>query len=127
MVKWDSNAPLELLKEMPAQLSKDNLQKIQLVIDKDKYICSSELQRDLCGEYAPFCEFCDKNITYPCAVAYVKMKQIDGMNIEIAAENAENEVQPEADSCETAAEEEVVEVQPKKRIRIAIAKKRVNN
>lgn len=32
---WDSNALLQLLKSMPKKLSKENLEKIQMLIDAD--------------------------------------------------------------------------------------------
>ncbi len=88
---WDSEAPLKLLKTMPAQLNKENLRVIQEIIDVDKYKNSMRLKRDLCGEYAPFCENCNKNAIYPCAVAYVKMKQAEGMEIEIAVSDCEDD------------------------------------
>lgn len=106
---WDSEAPLNLLKSMPAQLNKENLRNIQEIIDVDKYKNSMELKRDLCGEYAPFCEYCDKTVQYPCAVAYVRMKQAEGMQIEIAV---------------TDSEEEPAEAEKPKRIRIAVAKRK---
>lgn len=112
---WDENAPLELLKEMPKVLTVENLCVIQEVIDKDKYINSFERQQDLCGQYAPFCAICDKTVKYPCAVAYVKMMQAQGMEVEI-----------EDIPCVTE-EENKEELPPKnsKKIRIAIARKKV--
>ncbi len=86
---WNSQAPLELLKEMPAQLNRANLERIQQMIDVDKYRNSFELHKDLCGEYAPFCNVCDKDVVCPCAVAYVKMLQAEGLNIEIAIADTE--------------------------------------
>lgn len=83
---WNSDAPMELLSDMPHQLNQANLERIQEVIDVDKYRNSFDLGRDLCGEYAPFCNgFCDKSLACPCAVAFVKMKQAEGMEVEIAA------------------------------------------
>lgn len=102
---WNENKPLELLKDMPSVLDEDNLAKIQLVIDEDKYVNSWEEGRDLCGEYAPFCEGCDKSLSNPCAVSYVKMKMREGMKVEIAAEKP---------VCEC------------KKIRIAVARRRVS-
>lgn len=112
---WDENAPLELLKEMPQVLTVENLSRIQEVIDKDKYINSFERQQDLCGQYAPFCEICDKSIMYPCAVAYVKMMQAKGMEVEFE------------EIPYVATGENVEELPPKttNKIRIAIARKRV--
>jgi len=110
---WNSEAPLKLLSEMPAQLNIENLQQIQQLIDVNKYENSEELGRDLCGGYAPFCELCDKHVKYPCAVAYVKMKQAEGMELEIAATDEELSVEEE-NTAET----------PKKYIRIAIARRK---
>lgn len=118
---WNSEAPLKLLMSLPAQLDIESLKNIQQVIDDDKYLNSESRKRDLCGEYAPFCKNCDKGILkYPCAVAYVKMKQAEGVQVEIAATEEELAVE----------EEPVVEEQPaeygtnKKYIRIATAKYR---
>jgi len=113
---WNSEAPLKLLSEMPAHLNIDNLREIQQIIDVDKYKHSEIFKRDLCGEYSPFCELCEKHIKYPCAVAYVKMKQSEGMELEIAATEEELSVEEE----ETA---ETLEA-PKKYIRIAIARRK---
>lgn len=106
---WNSEAPLELLSGMPRQLNRANLERLQEVIDVDKYRNSFELGRDLCGEYAPFCALCDKVGSCPCAVAYIKMKQSEGMEVEIAV------AEPEP-ATETPAE--------KKCIRIAVAKRK---
>ena len=82
---WDNNTPLQLLKTMPKKLNQDNLAKIQLVIDADKYKNSLVSGFDLCGIYAPFCRGCDKTSIYPCAIAYIRMLQSEGMNIQIDA------------------------------------------
>ena len=111
---WDNEAHLKLLKSMPAQLSKDNLRDIQQTIDVDKFTNSQLLKRDLCGEYAPFCDNCNKSLQYPCAVSYVKMKQAEGMQVEIAA--AENEIVEEPVTSENDS--------TTKRIRIAVAKRK---
>ncbi len=131
---WNENAPLELLKELPAVLNEANLARLQQVIDIDKFINSSEMGYDLCGQYAPFCEGCDKTVQFPCAVSYVKMKQAQGMDIKLQSEveevlsevPAEEVVEEQAVVEESApVEEETVEEQPKKYIRIAIARRRV--
>lgn len=80
---WNSDAPLQLLKSMPTKLSLDNLKEIQAIIDKDKYVNSRQRNRDLCGSYAPFCDICNPDLLYPCAVAYVMMKQEEGMQVEM--------------------------------------------
>ncbi len=82
---WDNNAPLQLLKTMPSRLNQENLEKIQLLIDADKYKNSIISGFDLCGIFAPFCRGCDKTSIYPCAVSYIRMLQSQGMNIEIDA------------------------------------------
>lgn len=82
---WDSNTPLQLLKTMPKKLNQDNLAKIQMVIDADKYKNSLVSGFDLCGIYAPFCRGCDKTSIYPCAIAYIRMLQAEGMKIQIDA------------------------------------------
>lgn len=105
---WNENAPLELLKTMPNILTEENLANIQSVIDVDKYENSYKLGKDLCGTYAPFCNNCDKVGNYPCAVAYVKMKQAEGMEIAIA------ETKTEVKSKKTTA----------KKTRVAVAKKK---
>ncbi len=138
---WNENTPLELLKELPAVVNEANLARLQEVIDYDKFINSTELGYDLCGQYAPFCEGCDKSLPYPCAVSYIKMKQAEGMDVKIQSEveealseNCEEEAPAEEQPCEEcaeqqaeeqAAEEPVCEEQPaKKYIRIAIARRR---
>lgn len=82
---WDNNAPLQLLKTMPNRLNQENLEKIQLLIDADKYKNSIISGFDLCGIFAPFCRGCDKTSIYPCAVSYIRMLQSQGMEIEIDA------------------------------------------
>lgn len=93
---WDSNALLQLLKSMPKKLSKENLEKIQMLIDADKYKNSLLSGFDLCdmNMYAPFCRGCSKTSIYPCAIAYVNMMKADGMEIEIAAKPVTAAPQP---------------------------------
>lgn len=111
---WNENRPLELLKEMPQVLTAENLTQIQQVIDDDKFLNSQVLKKDLCGSYAPFCKNCDKSVPKPCAVAYVRMKIKEGM--EVSMENIPSEAP------EPVVVEEEVKTAPKK-IRIAIARK----
>lgn len=140
---WNEKAPLELLKSMPTELSEGNLIAIQKEIDVDKYVNSFGLDYDLCGTYAPFCNRCDKSLHFPCAVAYIRMKQSEGMDVVIPEEIVASEEEKsateeqveeieEAEEAEVAMTEEVVEdassVEPEekvfKRIRIAIARRR---
>lgn len=87
---WDNNAPLQLLNSMPKKLTKENLEKLQLVIDADKYKNSLVSGFDLCGMYAPFCRDCKKTSIYPCAIAYINMMKASGMDIEIDAQPVEH-------------------------------------
>lgn len=82
---WDSNSPMQLLQSMPKKLTKENLEKLQLVLDADKYKNSLVSGFDLCGMYAPFCRGCQKTSIYPCAIAYVNMMRVNGMDVEIDA------------------------------------------
>lgn len=118
---WNENAPLALLKELPAELNQANLARIQQVIDYDKFINSSECGYDLCGSYAPFCQGCDKEVQHPCAVAYVKMMQAQGMEVSIQEESETEEV-----VCAQAEAAPVEEQPQKKLIRIAIARRKIN-
>lgn len=129
---WNSEAPLKLLQSMPAQLTIENLKKIQQIIDVDKYLNSEQRHRDLCGVYAPFCKNCDKGVMkYPCAVAYVLMKQAEGHEVEIAATEeelavgVEDEEEPVVEEAqEETVEEPAEQPEPKKFIRIAIARRK---
>ena len=102
---WDENKVLELLKGMPHVLTYENLCDIQKLIDDNKFWNSRELKMDLCGVYAPFCKNCDKTVLTPCAVAYVRMKIAEGMQIEM--ENVSS--QPEQTVAEKPVEKPVVE------------------
>ena len=117
---WNEEGPLELLKGMPHVLTAENLAQIQQVIDNDKFLNSQKLRGDLCGVYAPFCKNCDKSVMKPCAVAYVRMKIKEGMEVQMEdipdeAPVVEEEVKP--------APAKVKSLSSKK-IRIAVAKKK---
>lgn len=112
---WNEEGPLELLKNMPHVLTAENLAQIQQVIDNDKFLNSQKLRGDLCGRYAPFCKTCDKSVAKPCAVAYVRMKIKEGMEVEMEDIPAET---PEE------IEEKKEEKKPSKKIRIAIARRK---
>ncbi|MCM1546262.1 MAG: hypothetical protein NC033_04410 [Clostridiales bacterium] len=112
---WNEQGPLELLKNMPQVLTAENLAQIQQVIDNDKFLNSQKLRGDLCGRYAPFCKNCDKTVPKPCAVAYVRMKIKEGMEVQM--ENIPSET-PEEIAEEKAAKK------PSQKIRIAIARKK---
>ena len=117
---WNSQKPLELLLSMPSTLNKENIINLQAVIDVDKIINSQIHNRDLCGEYAPFCDFCDKNLSYPCAHAYVKMKQSEGLDVEVAQEVFEEDAAPAPvdEPAEVVIEEPIQEQEVNKGIRI---------
>lgn len=86
---WNNSYALKILADMPTNLSAKNLELLQSEIDKDKLATSIEMNRDLCGDYAPFCVFCNKKSAYPCAVALVKCKQAEGLQLEIAVSDGE--------------------------------------
>lgn len=127
---WNSQRPLELLLSMPSTLNKENLENLQAVIDVDKIINSQLHNRDLCGEYAPFCDFCDKSLQYPCARAYVKMKQSEGLDVEVSEEVIETaQAEPAAEEVPAeevveAAEATEEEKEPSKNIRICQLKRK---
>ena len=112
---WNEDGPLELLQGMPSVLSADNLAQIQQVIDNDKFLNSQKLRGDLCGKYAPFCKNCDKSVPTPCAVAYVRMKIKEGL--ELKMEEIPSEAPEEI-------KEDSSDIKPVKKIRIAIARKK---
>lgn len=118
---WNSQAPLQLLLSMPNTLNKENLINLQKVIDVDKIINSQRLKRDLCGEYAPFCDFCNKKLPYPCAQAYVKMKQSEGLDVEVEEQLSVEEEPAKEVTAETTPE---VEPKEKKTVRIAYLKRK---
>ena len=111
---WNEKGPLELLQSMPQVLTEKNLTDIQQVIDNDKFVNSKKLRGDLCGKYAPFCKNCDKTVNKPCAVAYVRMKIKEGM--EVKMEDIPSEA-PVTDNGEA-------EAAASKKIRIAVARKK---
>ena len=103
---WDSNSPLQLLQTMPRKLTAENLEKLQLVIDADKYKNSLVSGFDLCGMYAPFCRGCRKTSIFPCAIAYVNMMQAGGVDIEIDAKPMVAENSPVSPAAESTTAEE---------------------
>ena len=114
---WDSSTPLEILKSMPKVLEKEHLEKLELLLEADKYKNQILSGTDLCGTYAPICEGCDKEKQYPCAVAYVNYLKEQGMDIDIATEEEESvaeEVETVTEEEETVTEEteSAVEEQP---------------
>jgi hypothetical protein len=106
---WNNEENLRVLDKMPANVNDEHLATMQKVFDIDKFKSSVEQNCDLCGSYAPFCNGCDKNGDYPCAEAYVKMKNEEGLTFTIVENH----------------EEKPVVVKPK-RTRVAVAKKKAN-
>lgn len=108
---WNENASLELLKSMPEELTYEELERIQRLLDADKYVSSVENGRDMCGEFAPFCKNCDKSGLTPCAVSYIRMKIGEGANYKIVSgeEKSENtETVPGEQTCDTSSDEDKV-------------------
>lgn len=125
---WDENKVLDLLKGMPQVLTEENLFDIQKLIDDNKYWNSRDLNMDLCGIYAPFCKICDKTVLTPCAVAYVRMKIAEGMDIKMEniSSAIEHQVHPIArKAVEAPVKEPIIEIieeqpQENKKIRIGV-------
>ena len=111
---WNENGTLELLQGMPKVLTSKHLADIQQVIDNEKFINNDKVRDELCGQYAPFCANCDRSVEKPCAVAYVRTKIKEGMEIEMEGIPSEVPEQTDGDGNGDS---------PKK-IRIAIARKR---
>ena len=149
---WDKDTPLQLLSTMPKALKEEHLERLQQLLEADKFKNQLLSGADLCGTYAPFCYGCNKETKFPCAVSYINYLKDIGMDYQIAedapVEDTESTVEehsdeqlPEIESAapssevteevieETKAEEEheKVEEEPKKtKIRIAIARKRIS-
>lgn len=70
---WNKSRPAQLLYELRNLSGERYLVQAQQIIDADKYTGSCEEGRDLCGEYAQFCNYCDKSLGMPCASAYYNM------------------------------------------------------
>ena len=79
---WNKEAPLKLLKYMPDRLSRVHLKDLQAVIEEDRQL-QNKGDSEYCDDYSPICKYCDKESQYPCAFAYIKMKQAEGMPIDI--------------------------------------------
>ena len=94
---WDNSTPLKLLQTMPKVLEDEHLEKLQMLLEADKYKNQLLSGSELCGTYAPFCDGCNKEFKYPCAVAYVNYLKEQGTDIDIAADSEE--------AAETVAEE----------------------
>ena len=143
---WDSNTPLQLLKTMPNVLEKEHLEKLQKLLDADKYKNQLVSGVDVCGTYAPFCYGCYKENEFPCAVAYVNYLKEQGADIELASDTvAHNEEEaaetleeqsPAVEEAEEESVEDTEEAQPaedskpeekaeKTKIRIAVARKKL--
>lgn len=120
---WDNNTLQQVLQSMPKTLEKEHLQKLQMLIEADKYKNQLISGMDLCGTYAPFCYECDKETEFPCAIAYVNYMKTLGMDIELASEKTE-----ETSGVQEPGEEEMTQSEDPKpektKIRIAIARKK---
>ena len=94
---WDNITPLKLLETMPENLEDDHLEKLQLLLEADRYKNQIIAGSDLCGTYAPICEGCNKEGKYPCAVAYLNYlkSQADDSKATSNAPNEGNEIAEE--------------------------------
>ena len=128
---WDNNTPLQLLNSMPKVLKEEHLEKLQMLLEADKYKNQLVSGYELCGAYAPFCNGCDKGKKFPCATAYVNFMKEGGLDIGIdpavsgeaadGNENADYDLKRDFSFGDEAAEPKSAE---KKKIRIAIARKK---
>lgn len=120
---WNSDRPFELFQQMSKEITGEDLKRLQQAINEDKETESNRQNRDVCGDYAPFCEYCNKNLSYPCAQAYIKMKSEEGCDVSVAEPYSSESVtiaeEPNTSDSfvETNGGEE--ETKPKKYIRIA--------
>lgn len=132
---------LDKLNDLSAKLTRNGLEKLQAEIDTDKFEQSLKQNRDLCGEYAEFCRFCDKNLKNPCASAYLKMISESRKNSEIAVTDVADESDEknkdnvvitaseinidESDENDGEEQEVIEQIAPaKKKIRIAVARRK---
>ena len=92
---WDKDTPLLLLNTMPKLLEDEHLNKLQLLLEADRYKNQIISGVDLCGIYAPFCYGCNKDSKYSCAVAYVNYLKEQGTDIQIAADASEENASDE--------------------------------
>ena len=90
---WDNITPLKLLETMPENLEDEHLEKLQMLLEADKNKNQIFSGTDLCGAYAPFCEGCNKENKYPCAVAYLNYLK-EQRESEIPAEIQNDEAEP---------------------------------
>ena len=81
---WDKETPLQLLNTMPKVLEEEDLKRLQLLLEADRYKNQIVSGVDLCGIYAPFCYKCKKDNNNSCAVAYINYLNEQGTDIQIA-------------------------------------------
>ena len=111
---WNEKGSLELLQGMPKVLTEKDLADLQQVIDNEKFVNSQKLREEHCDTYAPFCKYCDKSVESPCAVAYVRTKIKEGMEVEMEGISSEvpKDIMAKLDAVAS------------KKIRIAVARKK---
>ena len=102
---WDKETPLQLLSTMPNVLEDMHLEKLQMLLEADKYKNQLVSGLDLCGTYAPFCDGCNKENKYPCATSYINYLKEEGIDIQIGAGAPQEET-------ENLAEEDVASEEP---------------
>ncbi len=67
---WDKSRPDRIM----SALHYDAFS-MQQIIDADRYLAYEDAGRNICGEYADFCEFCSKWADNPCVTAYCISKR----------------------------------------------------
>ncbi len=110
---WNEKASLELLKNMPDDLTEEHLVRLQKLLDANKYVSSIENGRDMCGEFAPFCKNCIRGGLTPCAIAYINMKNREGASYRVVDKaNAEVPIADNAPEQEEALEQTPADGEP---------------
>lgn len=72
---WNKEQTIDMLNALNQDYETDAIKAIQKQIDIEKFVNSSNLEFDLCGYYAPFCDYCSRVGSYPCAYAFFKYKE----------------------------------------------------
>lgn len=106
---WDNETPLKLLSTMPNTLEDKHLEKLQMLLEADKYKNQLVSGLDLCGTYAPFCDGCNKVNKYPCATAYINYLKTQGIDIQIDTGTPDEEYENSSETVNTGVEENTTE------------------
>lgn len=125
---WNKEQPINMLNSVNQDYEIDSIKAIQKHIDIDKLVSSRNLDFDLCGFYAPFCDYCSRVGSYPCAYAFFKYKECT-QSVETVSEvleqahaclnNIQQTTMDEITAEEPVIEEPVIEEEPEKEAAIS--------